>query len=81
MVALSFYHLLNCVKNPRLLEELTFIVTLCEKYNVKMCIASFARLPTELRTKIDLISMAKLIGMNTKNVKKSFSSLHNFLTP
>lgn len=81
MVALSFHYLLNCKKNPRIFEELKFIVKLCEKYNVKMCIASFARLPIELRSKIDLISMARFLGMNTKNVKKSFSSLHNFLTP
>ena len=81
MVALSFHQLLRCKKNPGIFEELTFVVKLCEKYNVKMCIASFARLPTELRSKIDLISVLRFLGMNTKNVKKSFSSLHNFLTP
>ena len=81
MVALSFYQLLNCVKNPRLFEELTFIVKLCEKYNVKLCIASFAHSPLELRSESDLMSLSKFFGMHTKNVKKSVSSLRSFLTP
>ena len=76
VVALPFYQILKYKQ----IEEQKFIMKLCQKYDVKLCIASFAHYPKELRSKYDLLSIARSLGMNTKNVKKSISSLYKFIT-
>ena len=74
IVALPFNTILN---NKNVLEQLRFIVKLCQKYNVGMCVASFAQSPYELRSKTDLLIFAKLLSV--RNPKDCVSSLHDFI--
>jgi len=75
IVALPFSSLFQ---RKKVFEQLKFIVRLCQKYNVSMCVTSFAHSPYELKSKSDLMSFAKMLGI--KNVKKSFYSLYDFLS-
>ncbi len=50
-------------------------VKLCRKYKVKMVFASFATSPYEMRSLEDLKSFARVIGMNSSEIKRSSSIL------
>ncbi|MBI3027715.1 hypothetical protein HYY70_06415 [Candidatus Woesearchaeota archaeon] len=49
-------------------------IALCQKYTVKTFIASFSENPYELRAQHDLISLFKILGMNSK-LSNSLTSL------
>lgn len=72
IVAFSFNDVLND-RHGTVLGRMRQNVKLCRKAKVKMIVASFAKSPYELKSEIDLKSFASSIGMNTKEIKESFS--------
>ena len=48
-------------------------ISLCQKYNVKTVIGSFAEKPFEMRSHYDIISLFTMFGMGGKNIKDSLN--------
>ncbi len=65
--------------HPRHVEQLAFVVGLCKKYGVNMFFSSFATTPYELRSKYELLSFAKLMGADRKNLKINLDMFVDFL--
>ena len=49
-------------------------ISLCKKYKVKTVLGSFSENPFELRATHDVISFFNILGMDSKNTKKSLIS-------
>lgn len=58
-------------KDNDLIEKLTFIIKLAQKYNVDVFIASFAQSPFFLRSNNELKSFARILKMNLLLIKKN----------
>ena len=79
LVGVSFNYLLRCLKKPEKLEDLRLFIKLCRKYHARIFVASFARTPYELRSKLQIMSILHFLGMDTKTQKEAVEQLHRFL--
>lgn len=64
--------------NEKNIEEIVFLINISKKYKVDLGFASFAKSPHELKSKEDLISLAKTLKMNSAQINNSFSCLNKF---
>lgn len=60
------------------IEELVFLIKLCEKYKIRFSFASFASSPYELRPEKELVFLSKNLGIKTKTINECFSCLDVF---
>ena len=74
-IAFSFNEILKSkdVERAKIIGRMQQNIRLCRKYKVDMIIASFANDKYEMRSLNDLKSFARVIGMNSQEVKKSFT--------
>ena len=49
-------------------------IALCRKYNVKTLIGSFSQNPLGMRSPHDVKSLFAMLGMDSKNIRNSYSS-------
>ena len=70
-LAFDFNMLLKAKNKSLLLGRMKQNIKLCRKYKVKMCIASFAKQPLEMRSPNDLQSFFILLGMHASEAKKA----------
>ena len=77
IIAFDFNAILNSlgIVRARYLGRMMLNVSLCRKYKVKMCLASFAKSPFEMRAPMDLMSFGRILGMSGEEVRNAFSSL------
>ena len=73
-IAFSFNEVLktNGINRAKIIGRMRQNVKLCRKYKVDMIIASFAKDKYEIRSLSDLKSFARVIGMNSLEVKRAF---------
>ena len=74
-IGLSFSSILKSSDRHQLVGRMSQNIKLCRKYKVKMCIASFAKKPYEMRSPNDLMSLFETIGMHPKEAKDSFKAV------
>lgn len=74
-IGFSFNEILNARSRYKTLGRMMQNVRLCRKYKVRMVFATFARNKWELRSKSDLESFAKVLGMTGKEAKESFTNI------
>ncbi|MBU0471315.1 MAG: hypothetical protein KKF89_04730 [Nanoarchaeota archaeon] len=73
-IGLSFGSVLKSPDKCLVLGRMIQNVSLCNKYSVKLLIASFAEKPSELRYWKDLVSFGVVIGLNPKQAKEAVVS-------
>jgi RNase P/RNase MRP subunit p30 len=76
---ISFSYLINNSYKDDIFEKYKYLITLGQKYNVKLFISSFAKTPFELRSKNELSAIFSLLKIKSNFQKNSFSILDNFL--
>ena len=72
-IGFSFSDILNSKERNVLLGRMRQNVELCRKYKIKMVLASFARNKYEQRNPRDLESLARVLGMNEKEIKEALN--------
>jgi ribonuclease P/MRP protein subunit RPP1 len=79
IIGFSFNEILksNEVKRAKILGRMKQNIKLCRKYKVNMIVGSFANNKYEMRSLNDLKSFARVIGMNSLEVKKAFSLIQD----
>ncbi|MBW2971022.1 hypothetical protein KY320_02575 [Candidatus Woesearchaeota archaeon] len=77
MVAISLSEILFTTQEQRakLLARYSSNIKLCRKYQVEMCIASFAKSEWELRSPHDLMSLGITLGMHPSEAKSSLENV------
>ena len=73
-VAFNLNSLLN-MENKNIFARISQNIRLCRKYKIPMVIGSFAATPYEMRNYYDLVSLFKILGMTTLEIKKSFENI------
>lgn len=72
-IGFSFSSLLNAKNKILVLGQMMQNVRLCQKYKVRMVVASFAQNKWEMRSVFDLLSFARVLGMVPKEAKAAFN--------
>jgi RNase P/RNase MRP subunit p30 len=78
-IGFSLNEILKSKHRKALIGRMIQNVKLCRKYKVKMVFGSFANNKWQLRSKADMLSFAKVIGMNDKEAKESLTNIENIL--
>lgn len=60
-IGFSFSALLNSTERSKLLGRMMFNMKLCQKYNVKTLLSTFANSPWEIRSRKDLEAMGRIL--------------------
>ncbi|RMF54960.1 hypothetical protein D6745_03675 [Candidatus Woesearchaeota archaeon] len=76
MIGISFADFLRAEKPAQYLGRVMQNIMLCQKYNVEMVVASFARTPYEMRPEHELKSFCLMLGMHQKTAKEAINNLH-----
>jgi|TARA_Y100000310_G_scaffold345794_1_gene470027 RNase P/RNase MRP subunit p30 len=81
VIGFSFNEVLKSkdVERAKIIGRMQQNIKLCRKYKVDMIIASFATNKYEMRSLNDLKSFARVIGMNSQEVKKVFTLANDIL--
>lgn len=74
-IGFSFNEILNARSRYKTLGRMMQNVRLCRKYKVKMVFATFAKNKWELRSKSDMESFARVLGMTGKEAIECFTSI------
>ena len=74
-IGFSFNEILNAKSRYKTLGRMMQNIRLCRKYKVNIVFATFAKNKWELRSKSDLESFAKVLGMNGKESKECFTNI------
>lgn len=80
IIAFSFSQMLNSRDKPKLLGRVMQNIMLCRKFKTKTLVATFAKNKWEMRTKHDLASLMKCLGMTPGQAKSSLEELNNILS-
>lgn len=72
-IGFNLSDLLNSKERNVLLGRMRQNVELCRKYKIKMVLASFARNKYEQRNPRDMESLARVLGMNEKEIKEALN--------
>lgn len=67
------------MKRTRLMGRMMQNIKLCRKYDVKVCAASFAHSPYQMRAAGDIEALLKVMGMDAGKAKMSLSSISAIL--
>lgn len=76
MIGIDINNVLNSKNKNILLGRIKQNIKLCQKYGVKIVVASFAKNPYEMRNPYELRSLLAILGANTNYQKKALKNTY-----